>query len=140
MACDEQFVNRVRARFADEPDLVEKKMFGGIAFLVGGHMAIAASGRGDLMVRVEPEETAELVARPGVSRMVMQARELDGWLRVTEEACAQDDDLDEWVTRGLEYVHDLPPKPPKPPRSERRTAAGSDTPKRRSVPTRRIDR
>jgi hypothetical protein len=108
VAFDEALAARVRDLVP--AGAVEKKMFGGLAFLVGGHMAVAASGRGGLMVRVEPGRTAELVARPGVSRMVMGGREMDGWLRVDLEAVETDDELRRWVSHGLAYARALPPK------------------------------
>src|SRR3954463_4405048 len=82
MAYDEDLANRIRELLADESGVTEKKMFGGLAFLVGGNMSVAASGQGGLMVRVDPDESRVLVAKPHVSRMVMRGREMAGWLRV----------------------------------------------------------
>lgn len=109
MAFDEALAARVRDLVP--AGAVEKRMFGGLAFLVGGHMAVAASGRGGLMVRVEPGRTAELVTRPGVSRMVMGGREMDGWLRVVGSPEVDEvPDLADWVAEGVGYVATLPPK------------------------------
>jgi hypothetical protein len=113
VAYDEALAARIRTLLAEEPGLTEKRMFGGLAFLLGGHMAVAASGRGGLMVRVDPDRTPELVTRPGVERMVMQGREMDGWLRVfghPEIDDLPDTDLAAWVTEGVDFVKTLPPK------------------------------
>lgn len=107
---DGELAARVRARLHDEPGVVEKRMFAGLAFLVGGHMALATDRAGELMVRVDPSEIPDLVERPGVTRTVMRGRETGGWLDVGTEGTADDADLAEWVGRGLAAVHDLPPK------------------------------
>jgi hypothetical protein len=105
---DEGLAERLRELV---PDAVEKRMFGGLAFLVNGHMAVCASGRGGLMVRVDPAEAPALLARPGVSRMVMSGREMDGWLRVVGSPAADEvADLPFWVDEGVAFVHTLPPK------------------------------
>jgi hypothetical protein len=105
---DEELASRLRDLV---PDAVEKKMFGGIAFLVNGHMAVCASGRGGLMVRVDPAEAPALLERPGTSRMVMSGREMDGWLRVVGSPEADEvPDLPFWVDEGVAFVHTLPPK------------------------------
>jgi hypothetical protein len=110
MAYDEALAARIREHAAGEP-VEEKKMFGGLAFLLGGHMAVAASGKGGLMVRVEPSETATLLAEPGAAPFEMGGRgAMDGWLRVSPEAVADDDALARWVDRGLGYARSLPPK------------------------------
>ncbi|MCE3555536.1 TfoX/Sxy family protein [Pseudonocardia sp. RS11V-5] len=113
MTYDEGLAARIRTLLADEPGLTEKRMFGGLAFLLGGHMAVAASGRGGLMVRVDPDRAPELVALPGVERMVMQGREMDGWLRVAGRPDVDDlpdADLARWVAEGVGFVRTLPPK------------------------------
>jgi len=104
-AYDEELAARIRALVAGEPSLTEKKMFGGLAFLVGGNMAIAASGQGGLLVRVDPAESDELVRRTRAETMVMRGRAMAGWLRVEAG-----DDLAEWVERGVGYARALPPK------------------------------
>jgi hypothetical protein len=113
VAYDERLAARIRSLLADEPGVTEKRMFGGLAFLVEGHMAVAASGQGGLMVRVDPVRTAELVARDGVARMAMGGREMDGWLRVSGHPDVDDlpdTDLAAWVGEGVQYVRTLPPK------------------------------
>lgn len=109
MAYDEALAARIREHAAGEP-VVEKKMFGGLAFLVGGHLAVAASGQGGLMVRCPPEQTADLAGEPGVSPMVMRGKAMDGWLRVADEAVADEQVLERWVDRGLAFARSLPPK------------------------------
>jgi TfoX/Sxy family transcriptional regulator of competence genes len=110
MAYDEQLAARIREHVSGEP-VVEKKMFGGLAFLLGGHMAVAASGQGGLMVRVEPAETASLLEEPGAEPFEMGGRGgMKGWLRVTTDAVSDDEDLARWVDRGLAYARSLPPK------------------------------
>jgi TfoX/Sxy family transcriptional regulator of competence genes len=110
MAYDEELADRVRELVASERGLTEQRMFGGLAFLINGNLSVAASGRGGLMLRVDPARTDELVARDGVRRMVMRGRELDGWLRVDTEVLGTDDQLRRWVTQGVGYARSLPPK------------------------------
>lgn len=109
MAYDRELAERIRALLPSVP-VTEKAMFGGLAFLVGGNMAVAASGEGGLMVRVDPEVTDELVEEPGASVMVMRARPMRGWLRVTADAVTDDETLQSWVDRGVAYASKLPPK------------------------------
>lgn len=109
MAYDEALAARIREHVAGEP-VVEKKMFGGLAFLVGGHLAVAASGQGGLMVRCQPDQTADLAGEPGASPMVMRGTAMDGWLRVADEAVADEQVLERWVDRGLAFARSLPPK------------------------------
>ena len=109
MAYDRDLAERIRGLLPDEP-VVEKAMFGGLAFLVGGHMAVAASGKGGLMLRCDPVDSDRLVSEPGASRMVMRGKEMDGWLRVTSEAVADDEDLSRWIGVGASYAASLPPK------------------------------
>jgi TfoX/Sxy family transcriptional regulator of competence genes len=110
MAYDEELAARIRGHAAGLP-VEEKKMFGGLAFLLGGHMAVAASGKGGLMVRVEPSDTAKLLEEPGAEPFEMGGRGgMQGWLRVSSEAVADDDALARWVDLGLAYAHTLPPK------------------------------
>ena len=110
MAYDEDLADRIRELIAAEPAVTEKKMFGGLAFLVGGHMAVAASGQGGLLVHVDPDETEALVELPHASRMEMRGREMNGWLRVTAEGVGTHDGLEPWVSRGVAYARSLPPK------------------------------
>jgi TfoX/Sxy family transcriptional regulator of competence genes len=109
MAYDEELADRIRGLIArDKP--VEKKMFGGLAFLVGGNMSVAASGQGGLMVRVEPAETEALLAEPGAEELEMRGRSMQGWLRVHGPALDDDATLRAWVDRGVAYARSLPPK------------------------------
>lgn len=85
-------------------------MFGGLAFLAGGNMAIAASGQGGLMVRVDPADTEALVAEPGVAPMEMRGRSMNGWIRVDTDAVTSEEALARWVREGLGYARSLPPK------------------------------
>jgi TfoX/Sxy family transcriptional regulator of competence genes len=110
MAYDEALADRIRQRLAGEHDVVEKKMFGGLAFLIGGNMAVAASGQGGLLVRVDPDETDALVAEPHAAPMVMRGREMAGWLRVDAEGARTKRDVEPWVKRGVAYARSLPPK------------------------------
>jgi hypothetical protein len=109
MAYDEVLAERIRGLLPDVP-VTEQKMFGGLAFLVGGHMSVAASGRGGLMVRCDPADTERLVLEDGVTRMEMGGKEMDGWLRVTSAAVADDAVLSRWVGVGTSYARSLPPK------------------------------
>jgi TfoX/Sxy family transcriptional regulator of competence genes len=104
MPYDEAVAARIREALAPEFDVVEKKMFGGLAFLVAGHMAIAASGQGGMLVRVEPEDHDTFLAEPGAAPFEMRGKPMRGWLRVDS------DDVETWVSRGVEYARSLPPK------------------------------
>ena len=110
MAYDEDLAARIRDILAPERGLVEKRMFGGLAFLIDGHMAVAASGQGGLLLRVDPARTDEWVAPPHVGRFVMRGREMDGWLRVDSEAANTEEQISNWVGVGVAYVRTLPPK------------------------------
>ncbi len=110
MAYDEDLANRIRELIAGDPDVTEKKMFGGLAFLVGGNMSLAASGQGGLMVRVDPQDTDALLTKPHAQPFEMRGRELQGWLRVDAEGVRTKRQLDPWVRRGVAYARALPPK------------------------------
>ena len=110
MAYDEELAGRIRALLGGRADLTEKKMFGGLAFLLGGNMAVAASGQGGILVRVDPEESDELVASTAAEPMEMRGRQMAGWLRVDTADVAADDELAAWVDRGATYAASLPPK------------------------------
>jgi len=102
MAYDEALAEQIRGLVTDA---TEKKMFGGLAFLINGNMAIAASGQGGMLVRVDPDESDELVRTTRAETMVMRGREMPGWLRVSAG-----DDVADWVARGVGYARTLPPK------------------------------
>jgi hypothetical protein len=108
MAYDEELAERIRQLIPDQADLREKRMFGGLAFLVGGRMAVAASGRGGLMVRVDPGETEALSAAPHAGPFEMRGRPVDGWLRVDADGVRTDRELEAWVQRGVAYARSLP--------------------------------
>jgi TfoX/Sxy family transcriptional regulator of competence genes len=110
MAYDEELAARIRALVADEPSLTEKKMFGGLAFLVGGNMAIAASGQGGILVRVDPEQSDTLVGTTDAYVMEMRGRSMAGWLRVDAEHVSTDRELAKWVDLGTSYARSLPAK------------------------------
>ncbi|GAA4450381.1 TfoX/Sxy family protein [Phytohabitans houttuyneae] len=110
MAYDEDLADRVRELVGRETRLDEKRMFGGLAFMVGGNMAVVVRGKGGLMVRVDPAESEALQARPGVEAMVMRGREMAGWLVVEPARLARDADLKQWVDRGCAYARTLPTK------------------------------
>ena len=108
MAYDSDLADRIRGLVSDHKGIDEKRMFGGLAFLLHGNMAVAASGQGGLLIRVDPDSSGELLEQPGVAPMVMRGREMKGWLRV--ERHAESEDLDAWVQRGLSFASSLPPK------------------------------
>ena len=110
MAYDEKLANRIREQVAHEPGLTEQRMFGGLAFLIGGNMAVAASGEGGILVRVDPEQSDELVAATTAHPMVMRGRELRGWLRVGVDDLETKRELGTWVELGTAYARSLPPK------------------------------
>ncbi len=110
MAYDTELAERIRELLAPQAGVDEKQMFGGLAFLIGGHMAVAASGQGGLLVRVPPEDTEKLLPHAHVSPMVMAGREARGWLRIAADGVKNKRQLQSWVTRGATYVRSLPPK------------------------------
>ncbi len=110
MAYDEDLAKRIRELLADRPDVTERKMFGGLAFLVGGHMAVSASGRGGIMVRVDPAQSDRLVATSAAYPMEMRGRPMDGWVRVDAEHLRTKRQLARWVDRGMAYATSLPAK------------------------------
>lgn len=110
MAYDADLAERVRALVAVERGLAEKRMFGGLAFLINGHLAVSVSGQGGLLLPVDPAETAALVDEPQVQRAVMRGRTMDGWLRVAADSVEDDDVLARWVRRGVDHARSLPPK------------------------------
>jgi TfoX/Sxy family transcriptional regulator of competence genes len=110
MAYDEVLANRIRELIAGEAGVTEQKMFGGLAFLIGGNMAVAASGQGGLMLRVDPNETEKLVAKPHARRFEMRGRQMDGWLRIDDDGVRTKRQLEPWVKRGVAYARSLPPK------------------------------
>ncbi len=114
MAYDEDLADRIRALLAEQPSLSERRMFGGLAFLIGGHMAIAASGEGGVLIRVDPTGTERLVAGGIAVRAVMRGREMNGWIRVADEHLRTSRQLGKWVGLGADHARSLPPKAAKP--------------------------
>ena len=110
MAFDDQLADRIRKKLGRRRGLTEKRMFGGLAFLIGGHMAVSASGQGGMLLRVDPARTDELVTEPSVDRFQMGGRRMDGWLHVGLEAIRTEDALRQWVAHGVAYARSLPPK------------------------------
>ena len=109
MAYDEELADRIRELLIDQSAVSEKKMFGGLAFLIRGNMAIAASGQGGLLVRVDPAKFDKFVAK-GVRPMEMRGREMHGWLRVDDDVVRTTSQLTKWVERGTSYARSLPAK------------------------------
>ena len=110
MAYDEKLADRIRELVGGESGLTEQKMFGGLAFLIGGNMAVAASGQGGVLVRVEPGESDMLVATTNARLMEMRGRSMQGWLRVDPEDVRTRGQLAKWVELGTTYARSLPAK------------------------------
>jgi TfoX/Sxy family transcriptional regulator of competence genes len=110
MPYDEDLANRLRELLADQDGITEKKMFGGLAFLLDGHMSVSASGRGGLLARIDPDETEAMLKKEHVALMEMGGRTMHGWLRVAPEGVKTKRQLDSWVKRSIGYVKTLPPK------------------------------
>jgi TfoX/Sxy family transcriptional regulator of competence genes len=110
MAYDEDLADRIRELLAGESDVIEKKMFGGLAFLLGGNMAVAASGQGGVLVRVDPAKSATLVAATNARPMEMRGRAMQGWLRVDSDDVRTKRQLAKWVGLGTTYARSLPGK------------------------------
>jgi TfoX/Sxy family transcriptional regulator of competence genes len=110
VAYDEELANRIRELISGDPGVTEQRMFGGLAFLVGGNMSVAASGQGGLMVRVDPEQTDALLSKPHAEPFEMRGRPMQGWLRVDAEGVRTRRQLEPWVKRGVTYARSLPPK------------------------------
>ncbi len=110
MAYDEDLADRLRGLLAGEDAVSERKMFGGLAFLVHGNMSVSASRNGGLLVRIDPADTDACLARPHVARMEMGGRAMDGWITVAPEGLTTERELAQWVERSLAFVRTLPPK------------------------------
>lgn len=109
MAYDEALAERVRGEIADDPGVIEKKMFGGVAFMLHGNMAVGVS-RDDLMVRVGPDDHEAALSRPGVRDFDMSGRPMRGWILVAGDSVAVDEDLIAWIEVGMSFASSLPPK------------------------------
>jgi len=110
VAYDEKLAGRIRELLGGQPGLTEKKMFGGLAFLIGGNMAVAASGQGGLLVRVDPAQSQRLVAKSNARPMEMGGRQMQGWLRVAPDDVRSKRQLARWVELGATYARSLPSK------------------------------
>jgi TfoX/Sxy family transcriptional regulator of competence genes len=110
MAYDSELADRIRILIGTGPGVTEKKMFGGLAFLIDGNMAISASGQGGALVRVDPADADALVATANATLAVMGGRTMQGWLRVSAEDLEGDKQLAEWIKRAVGYARSLPPK------------------------------
>jgi len=110
VAYDEELADRIRELIVGESRLAEKKMFGGLAFLIGGNMAVAASGQGGLLVRVDPAQSETLAATTNARPMEMRGRSMQGWLRVDSEDVRTKPELAKWVELGTTYARSLPAK------------------------------
>ena len=113
MAYDEALADRIRELIAGEADVTEKKMFGGLSFLIGGNMAVAASGQGGILVRADPIESEKLVATTSATLLEMRGRRMLGWLRVGADDVKTKRQLERWVKTGTAYAESLPAKKPK---------------------------
>ena len=111
VAFDEDLAARIRELVGGETGVTEKRMFGGLAFLIGGNMAISASGQGGVLVRVDPDKTVELAGRAHAQIAVMRGREMPGWLRVDADGLRTKPQLQRWVEEGVAYARSLPGKP-----------------------------
>ncbi|MCW2523548.1 MAG: methyltransferase [Frankiales bacterium] len=110
MAYDHELAHRLREALQGESELTEKPMFGGLAFLIGGNLAVSASGQGGLLLRIDPTETAALTQDPHAHPFVMRGRAMNGWLRIDPEALETFADLERWVSRGVARARALAPK------------------------------
>jgi TfoX/Sxy family transcriptional regulator of competence genes len=110
VAYDERLAERVRELLAGERGLSEQRMFGGLAFLIDGNLAVAASSQGGLLVRVGPDAFNDALARQGASPMEMRGRVMAGWVRVVPEVLGSKRQLESWVKRGVAFARTLPPK------------------------------
>ncbi len=110
MAYDEELAGRIREVVQEQQGVTEKRMFGGLAFLIDNNMAVCADSLGGLLLRVDPAQSESLLTEPGARRCEMRGREMDGWLRIDAEAVETDDALRCWVSRGIARVQLLPPK------------------------------
>jgi TfoX/Sxy family transcriptional regulator of competence genes len=114
MAYDEVLAQRISDLLEGEPGVTSKKMFGGLGFMVEGHMAVAAASSGALMVRADPADCEAWADGEAINPMEMRGRPMAGWLLVDPAAVADDDQLGQWVDRGVRFVRTLPPKPTSP--------------------------
>jgi TfoX/Sxy family transcriptional regulator of competence genes len=110
MAYDKDLAERLRLLLAGEQEVTEKKMFGGLAFMLRGNLAVAASGQGGLLARIDPADTDEALGRPHTAPMEMRGGPMDGWVRVAADGVSEERDLTRWVEQSVAYAKSLPPK------------------------------
>ena len=110
MSFDKHLADRIRELVGDERGVSEKRMFGGLAFLVNGNMAVSASGQGGLLVRVDPARSDELTVDPRVRPFEMRGRPMTGWLHIDVDASVSDEELGPWVDQGVAMARSLPPR------------------------------
>jgi hypothetical protein len=110
MAYDEALADRLRALLEGEPGLAQKKMFGGLAFLIGGNMALSASSQGGLLLRIDPAQQDELLRQPHAEPFMMRGNGMTGWLRIDSAGLGSDVDLERWAEIGVAYARSLPVK------------------------------
>src|SRR2546429_2525569 len=110
MAYDEDLANRIRELIASEDGYTEQRMFGGIGFMIDGHMAVGVSGEGGLMIHCSKEETEALLAKPGARPFEMRGPEMKGWLRVDAESVSTKRALEPWAMQSVAFARALPPK------------------------------
>jgi TfoX/Sxy family transcriptional regulator of competence genes len=110
VAYDEDLANRIRELVLSQAGVTEKRMFGGLAFLIDGNMSVSASGQGGLLLRVDPAETDALLGKPHAHPFEMRGRVMQGWLRVDADGLRTKRQLERWVARGVAYARSLPSK------------------------------
>ena len=110
MASREELAERLRAALAGRDDIGERKMFGGVGFMLAGNLCVCAQRDGNLLVRVDPGQSDELAADPHANPMVMRGREMRGWLTVDRAGLEEDEAFRRWLKRGVAYAASLPPK------------------------------
>src|SRR6476620_6225482 len=110
MAYDEDLANRIRELIASEGGYAEQKMFGGVGFMIDGHMAVGVSGQGGLMIHCAKAETEALLAKPGARPFEMRGREMEGWLRIDAESVSTKRALEPWAMQSVAFARALPPK------------------------------
>ncbi len=110
MAYDEDLAARMREQMSGQQGLTEKRMFGGLAFLIDGNMAAGAGSQGAMLLRVDPADTASLVGDPDAQRFRMRGREMGGWLSIIPSGLSTDEALNRWLAHGISYARTLPPK------------------------------
>lgn len=110
VAYDQKLAQRIRDLLSSTPGITERRMFGGLAFLITGNMAVTASGEGGLLLRADPAEVPELCKEPGVEQAVMKGRVMTGWIRVPTDQVTNKLELSEWVDLAIKHTRTIPAK------------------------------